>query len=225
MNDRQLLEMQDALNRNGHMKYCVWGNEGLDATESTIAEYCACVDFADEEKPVQNFLTDHPWMLTVEEGNQCRWVIPKKSLGGKFIPDFLVGRLDSTGLKWKLVELQSPKAQLFTKKDRPADQLREGIEQVLRWRRWLGKNRDQACRPTAQDGLGLVNIDYNTYGLVIIGRASERDEYNREHLSQLAWEHRISIHSYDWLGREARGRIARRRDFSDGRCEECQAEV
>jgi Domain of unknown function (DUF4263) len=129
--------------------------------------------------------------------------------------------LDSTGLNWRLVELQSPRARLFTKKDRPADQLREGIEQVQRWRRWLKNNRDMAIRSKAQDGLGLVTIGGDTYGLVIIGRASDRDEYNREHLSQLAWENRIQTRSYDWLAREARGRIERRSEFGDGQCEEC----
>jgi len=69
-------------------------------------------------------------MLTAEDGSQCRWVILQMSLSRKFFPDFLVGRLDSTGLNWTLIELQSPRAELFTKKDRPADQLREGIEQV-----------------------------------------------------------------------------------------------
>jgi hypothetical protein len=68
-------------------------------------------------------------------------------------------------------------------KDRPADQLREGIEQVQRWRRWLKNNRDTAVRSRAQDGLGLVSIGGDTYGLVIIGRASDREECNREYLS------------------------------------------
>jgi len=222
MNDAELRKIQDALNSNGHKKYCVWAHDSLDATELTIREYYACLDSAKDEKPIQEFLTNQPWMLVAEEGGQCRWVIPQKSLAGKFFPDFLVGRLDSTGLKWKLIELQSPRTRLFTKKDRPADQLREGIEQVQRWRRWLRNNRDMACRSPAQDGLGLVSIDYNTYGLVIIGRASDRDEYNREHLEQLCWENRIWIHSYDWLARQAHSRIAARREFGKGACEECQ---
>jgi hypothetical protein len=144
-------------------------------------------------------------------------------LGGKFIPDFLVGRLDSPGLRWKLVELQSPKAQLFTKADRPADQLREGIEQVLRWRRWLKNNRDMAIRSPSEDGLGLITIDSNTDGLVIIGRSTDRDDdASGEHLFQLSWEHRIAIRSYDWLARQARHRIATRENFGTGHCEECE---
>jgi hypothetical protein len=148
----QLRELQDALNRNGYHKYCVWGHQALDATEQNIAEYCACLDRADSEKPLQEFLEAQPLLLTAEEGSQCRCVVPRKSLGGMFVPDFLVGRLDSPGLLWKLVELQSPRAQLFTKRDRPADQLREGIEQILRWRRWLTNNRDFAIRPPSQTG-------------------------------------------------------------------------
>ena len=150
MDDAELRKIRDTLNINGYQKYCVWASDSLDATESTIQEYCACLDSAEDEKPMQKFLTEHPWMLVAEEGGQCRWVIPQMSLGRKFFPDFLVGRLDSPGLNWKLVKIQSPRAQLFTKADRPADQLREGIEQVQRWRRWLKNNRDMACRSPAR---------------------------------------------------------------------------
>jgi hypothetical protein len=222
MDDLGLKVMQRTLNRYGYKKYCVWADDSLDAAESTIQEYYERLDSARDEKPLQIFLTKHPAMLVAEDGSECRWVIPQMSLGRRFFPDFLVGRLDSLGLNWKLVELQSPRAQLFTKYDRPADQLREGIEQVQRWRRWLMNNRDIACRSPAQDGLGLVRIDYNTHGLIIIGRASDRDEYNREHLLQLSWENHISIRSYDWLAREARGRIATRHKYGSGECRECQ---
>jgi hypothetical protein len=222
MDDAALRRIQDALNDNGYQKYCAWADGSSDAVGSSIQDYCAVLASAEDEKPLQAFLAAQPWMLAAEDGSQCRWVIPQMSLSGKFFPDFLVGRLDSAGLNWTLVELQSPRARLFTKKDRPADQLREGIEQVQRWRRWLKNNRDMAVRSRAQDGLGLVSIGGDTYGLVTIGRASDRDEYNREHLSQLAWENHIRIRSYDWLARQARGRIEARNEFGDGQCEECQ---
>jgi hypothetical protein len=99
----QLRELQDALNRNGYHKYCVWGHQALDATEQNIAEYCACLDRADSEKPLQEFLEAQPLLLTAEEGSQCRCVVPRKSLGGMFVPDFLVGRLHSPtfyGSQW-----------------------------------------------------------------------------------------------------------------------------
>lgn len=222
MDDAALRRIQSALDDNGYQKYCAWADGSFDATESSVQEYVALLDSAGDEKPLQGFLAGRPWMLTAEDGSQCRWVIPQMSLSRRFFPDFLVGRLDSTGLNWTLVELQSPKAELFTRKDRPADQLREGIEQVQRWRRWLKNNRDMAIRSRAQDGLGLVSIGADTYGLVIIGRASGRDDYNREHLSQLAWESRIEIRSYDWLARQARSRIEARDESGDGRCEECE---
>ena len=223
MDDAVLRRIQDALNSNGYQKYCAWADDSSDAVGSSVQDYCAVLDSAEDEKPLQAFLAAQPWMLAAEDGSQCRWVIPQMSLSGKFFPDFLVGRLDSTGPNWTLVELQSPRARLFTKKDRPADQLREGIEQVQRWRRWLKNNRDMAVRSRAQDGLGLVSIGGDTYGLVIIGRASDRDEYKREHLSQLEWGNHIRIRSYDWLARQARGRIESRNEFGDGKCDECQS--
>jgi hypothetical protein len=68
---------------------------GILVTEQNIAEYCACLDRADSEKPLQEFLEAQPLLLTAEEGSQCRCVVPRKSLGGMFVPDFLVGRLHS----------------------------------------------------------------------------------------------------------------------------------
>lgn len=162
MDDAALQRIQDALNDNGYQKYCAWPDDGSYEVGSSVQDYCAVLASAEDEKPLQGFLAAQPWMLAAEDGSQCRWVIPQMSLSGKFFPDFLMGRLDSTGLNWTLVELQSPRARLFTKKDRPADQLREGIEQVQRWRRWLKNNRDMAVRSRAQDGLGLVSIGRDT---------------------------------------------------------------
>jgi hypothetical protein len=222
MNDEELQNLADAVNRNGHQKYCVWGSPDLDATGQIVAEYEAVLAEATDEKPLQAYLSAHPQLLISEYGFQCRWVIPQASLARMFFPDFLVCRLDSTGLVWVLVELQSPRAELFmATRERPAEQLREGIYQILRWRRWLHNNLDMARRPVGEDGLGLIGITDQTRGLVIIGRENDRTEQNRQQLRQLAWDNHIDIRSYDWLAREARHRIERRSEGWPGKCEEC----
>ncbi len=214
--------MADALNSYGYSKYCVHGSHALDVSEEEAQHYEAKLEAATDEKPLQGYLALHPQLLAVEDSGECRWVIPQQSLNGKFFPDFLVGRLDSPGLKWVLVELQSPRAQLFTQKGEPAAQLREGINQIERWRRWLENNLDEARRPPSLDGLGLIGINHASRGLVLIGRSSDRNDEIRERLWQLTWRHQIAIRSYDWLAREARKRIRERNDFGPGRCEECQ---
>jgi hypothetical protein len=57
MDDAALRRIQDALNDNGYQKYCAWADGSSDATESSIEDYCALLDAAEAEKPVQKFLT------------------------------------------------------------------------------------------------------------------------------------------------------------------------
>lgn len=129
---------------------------------------------------------------------------PRKAIRLSF-PDFLVARLDSLGVKWVLVELESPTAPLFTKDRRESRQLAKGISQINEWRRWLDDNRTYARR-AGRSGLGLKDIASDSPGLLLIGREHNRSADNRDQLRQLALHHRIEIHSYDWLIREARNR-------------------
>jgi hypothetical protein len=213
--------MADELNQNGYHKYCIWGDHRHDASARVAAEYTDVLNAAADERPLQKFLEKHPDLLIDAEGGHCRWVVPQKSLSGKFIPDFLICRLDSLGLNWTLVELQSPRAKLFTKKGEPAEQLREGLHQVTRWRIWLENNRDAARRKQNEDGLGLVGISAYSRGLVIIGREGDRTPANRDYLLRLRNESGIDIHSYDWLARDALIRISARDTYSKGVCVEC----
>jgi hypothetical protein len=93
----------------GHKKLCGHG-VARDADDALIGEYRSILDEAADEKPLQAFLELHPEMLVAELGMYCRWVLPRSSLAGKYVPDFLTARLYSSGLTWTLVELESPRA-------------------------------------------------------------------------------------------------------------------
>jgi hypothetical protein len=161
-------------------------------------------------------------MLVAELGMYCRWVLPRSSLAGKYVPDFLTARLYSSGLTWTLVELESPRAKLFTQDGRPSKQLNKGLAQISDWRTWLMNNQDMARRPKSQDGLGLLGITSMATGLVIIGREEDRSEEDQRRLQQVVFNYRSNIRSYDWLVRDAYARREFRAKFGK-HCDECAA--
>ncbi|MFF3672334.1 Shedu anti-phage system protein SduA domain-containing protein [Microtetraspora malaysiensis] len=196
MNDleRHLLHAQSVFRDAGFMRVCMYEN---DASEEDIECYDATLSEAKDEKPIQKLLTQRPWLLTGELGGGCRWVLPEVQLGSQYRADFLVARLDSTGVKWIFVELESPTSPLFTKDRRPQKKLGKGISQILEWRSWVDMHRSYAQK-TGPDGLNLLDISGRSPGLLLIGRETHRTDKNREALHQWSFEHRIGIHSYDW---------------------------
>jgi hypothetical protein len=56
MDDAALQRIQDTLNTNGYQKYCAWADGSSDAAETSIQQYCALLDSAGDEKPLQTFL-------------------------------------------------------------------------------------------------------------------------------------------------------------------------
>jgi hypothetical protein len=119
----------------------------------------------------------------------------------------MIGECSSAGHEWMPVELESPRARLFTRSGRPTKQFDSGLRQLLEWRRWLAANRDYAQRNRAKEGLGLTDIDDKTDGLLLIGREADLTDQDRQQRKQLSHDHRIKIHTYDWLAREARARL------------------
>ncbi|GGP72356.1 hypothetical protein GCM10010287_17830 [Streptomyces variabilis] len=209
------------MTRNGYPKLCVARG---DLDEATITAYESELEAATDERPLQRFFEDHPGVLAGELRANCRWVLPQVSLGGRYVPDFLTARLDSGGVHWTLVELESPVVQLFTQDGQPRKELRKGLSQVQDWRDWLAANRDLARRSRADQGLGLIGIDHLASGIVIIGRRHHRSLADQERLKSLIFRERVLIRSYDWLLEEARWRVAQRGELARDKtvmCEEC----
>lgn len=217
--ERYLTSTKAELDGNGFQRICVWSTNNNDATHADVSEYETTVDGTTTERPIQRYLESHPGLVIGERGFQCHWVIPQKRLGSEFVPDFVVARLDSMGTRWTLIELQSPKAVCFNSKRRLSAQLNEGLSQIREWRRWLENNLDYARRERAKDGLGLKEISPSCEGLILIGRATDRNEETQAKLRQFKFDDHIEVHSYDWLAREAKKRIGFRVTRDDlGEC-------
>ena len=142
----------------------------------------------------------NPMLLAVQlGGGHGRWVIPQKRLGCEYVTDFVIGERSSIGFEWYAVELESPKAKMFTRKSDPTKELTHAISQIQRWRRWLQLNQNYASRPRNDVGLGLTDITPDLPGLILIGRRADINEASNGLRRQMASESRIKIHSYDWL--------------------------
>ena len=165
----------------------------------------AKLDSAKNEREMQSYLEEHPLLLIQHlGGGHGRWVIPQQKLGVQFVTDFVIAEKSSIGYEWVAVEIESPAAQVFTKKGDPSATLNHAIRQISDWRAWLKKNQNYAARSRGENGLGLTDIDSDIPGLIIIGREKTLDPNTRELRRQLGGNLNIKIHTYDWLVRMVR---------------------
>lgn len=88
-------------------------------TEQQVAEFEQCIDAATNERPIQAFLKANPIILVQHLRASGRFVLHRKRLGTEFESDFIIGEHHSYGYDWQVVELESPRFPLFTKKGDP----------------------------------------------------------------------------------------------------------
>lgn len=172
--------------------------------DRVTAEDCdalrALLETNPNEQPVHQFLENNPkFLVQVLSGGHGRFQFSKPRFGSNFIPDFLVAEGSSIGIEWYLVEIESPRCKVERADGLPTLELSHAIGQIRDWREWLTNNLDYARRPKDQHGLGLIGIDLNASGLIIIGRRREYTHRYNEFRRQTSREARIVIHSYDWL--------------------------
>jgi len=172
-------------------------------TQQEVTAYEAALAAAANERAMQRFLQEHPQLLVQHLGASAgRWIIPQKRLGAEHVPDFLIAEIGSTGFLWYAVELERPQAKLFTKNGDPSASLNHALRQISDWRNWLSYNRDYAMRSREQSGLGLVDIDPELEGLIIIGRDADVDPRTNSRRRRAWREHGVRIETYDWLSRQ-----------------------
>jgi hypothetical protein len=178
------------------------------AGERDVDELEEVIRRAKDEKPVQLYLQSRPYILTTLLGGKERFCIPQKSLGGKYIPDFVMADVDSLGVRWILVELETPRSGIYLKGGSSLDKFaRKGVEQVMHWRDWLMNNIGEAQKPRRKHGLGLPDINNQAEGLVLVGSRLQRPWSEEAPRREMHDRNNIRIHSYDWLLDKLRGTI------------------
>jgi hypothetical protein len=100
------------------------------------------VNEAEDERPLQAFFTEHPYLLALAFRVHRCWVFPKPRLvgGGKYIPDFLLCDRNSLGYHWTLIELESPKMEATNEGESVSKVCHHAVQQILDYRRWLRDN-------------------------------------------------------------------------------------
>ena len=131
------------------------------------------------------------------------------SLGGKYVADFLLADVSSSGVRWILVELETPDSATTLSRGNQFDKhARQGRNQIEEWREWLQDNLDMARRPKQQNGLGLLDIRPQAEGLVLVGRRDQVRENAPTLRSRLFETDRILMHTYDWLLEQLEGTLS-----------------
>lgn len=158
------------------------------------------IESARDERPIQELLQNRPQLIASLVSGHSRYCIPKARLGGQYIPDFLLAKVDSGGVHWTLVELETPESPVTLASSNDFDRhTRNGLSQIRDWRNWIQDNLDQARRSPADSGLGLIDIRPQAQGLILVGRRRDLRQNAQSLRSQVAEDSRIDIHTYDWL--------------------------
>ena len=169
-------------------------------TWENIEQLKAAIDLGTDEKPIQRFIKECPQVLTGLLGGSPRFCLSQISLGGKYTPDFFISDVDSLGIRWVLVELETPVSNVTLKVVNDLDEhARRGVVQVREWREWLQNNLDVARRSKRKDGLGLADIRPQSQGLVLVGRRARLLENAEAIRNRIREENNIHVHTYDWL--------------------------
>ncbi len=169
-------------------------------TYDDVEQLQETIDAAKDEKPIQLFLEARPQILAALLSGRSRFVVARPQLGGKRIPDFFISDVDSLGIRWLLVELETPVSSITLKNDNVLDKFaRKGLSQIDEWRNWIMKNLELARRSRREEGLGLVDIRPRSEGLVLVGRRNRLNQNADIVRHSIHEDQRVRIHTYDWL--------------------------
>jgi Domain of unknown function (DUF4263) len=165
-----------------------------------VDEFRGVIETAKDEKPIQLYLQDRPHLLTgVLIGGHGRWLRPQTRFGGRYVADFLIAEADSIGIRWTLIELESPRARPLSEKGEWLKEARHAQHQIRSWRHYIAENLDAARKDVQDEGLGLVDIDPGVPGLILISRRSIVGDDHGWMRRGLRLDSGIEMHTYDWL--------------------------
>lgn len=177
-----------------------------DASAEDIEELRHVLDEADNEKPIQELLERRPQLLASLVRGPSRYCRPKVRFGGRYVADFLLADIDSNGVRWILVELETPHSRVTLKKSNQFDShARKGVEQINDWRRWIGANLHQARDSDPDTGIGLPDIESRAEGVVLVGRRQTLRPTARALRRELHEKERIRMLTYDRLVEQLEG--------------------
>lgn len=107
-------------------------------------ELKSALDSANNEREIDIFLKDHIELIRVlnEHSWNCVLLSPQFKIGTEYIADYIVLSACSGYWNCVLIEIQSPKDRIFTKKKEFSLGLREAQRQVTEWKIWIDENEN-----------------------------------------------------------------------------------
>jgi len=167
------------------------------------------IDNARDEKPIQALVQKRPQLLTSLLGGSARYCIPQVRFGAERVADFLICDVDSLGVRWIFVELETPRSNVTLRRSNQLDSYaRKGVSQVVEWREWLRNNLSYARQPKRESGLGLPDIRPDSDGLVLVGRRARLKENSAQVRNPTHEQNNILVHTYDWWLERLEGVVA-----------------
>ena len=168
------------------------------ATIDQVDELELTIETAKDEKPIQAFLEGHPELLASLVRGPDRYVVGQPRLGDEYVPDFVVADADSNGVRWVLVEIETPRSSTTVKSQNLLEKhARIGLAQIQDWRTWLERNLHKAQSPRSAGGLGLYDISPRADGYLIVGREHLLNENASAVRQTIAVESRVEVMTYD----------------------------
>lgn len=180
-------------------------------TRDDVDTLRAVIERANDEKVIQALVERRPQLLTALLGASMKFCVPRVRLGTAYVTDFLIADVDSRGIRWVLVELETPHSAVTLQTSNELDRFaRKGVSQVKEWREWLANNLHTARRFRRDDGLGLPDIRSESDGLVLVGRRQLLLDNSSAIRHRLREETRIDVRTYDWWLEQLDGALSYR---------------
>lgn len=166
----------------------------LSSINAALSELRNLLNATHSEQDLHRCIQDNPVLFGVEYRN----IVSKHDLGTEYQTDFVLQRLSGT---IDVVEIESDRAQVFTKAGNPSSQLTHAEQQVFDWLAWI---EDHASYERRNFPSLITPV-----GWVIIGRTKDLDDKGVRKLNQrnrIFWG-RLQILTYDDLVAKAENLI------------------
>jgi hypothetical protein len=176
-----------------------------DVQESDIAELEDAIENSSDEAPIQMVLQERPQLLAILLRRPKCFVRPQVQFSTHYRADFMIADVDSTGVRWVYVELETPNSGVCLQSKQELDAVsRHGLSQIESWREWVQENLDHARKAKREGGLSLFGLRPRDDGLLLVGRAHLLKAGHDVVRRQIWEDRRVRVHTYDWLLRQVR---------------------
>lgn len=162
-------------------------------TNQAVAQLSRLIARSAPEEDVQKHIEKNPWILCGATILAPPIVISKLALGPDYICDFVFFWTYSGGHFVKLVEIESPKLEIFTQNDEFTSSFTHALQQLSDWEHWSCRHQDSLrilLEPLFDQGLiSAIPAFTAVRTLLIAGRRAAVLANSRR---RKRWERRVS---------------------------------